>query len=77
MCSLTSVVLAPSGRVLYRGRIDDLYTLDGKRRDAPTTRDLEEAIKAVLAGKPPPVARTKAFGCPLPPPAKSPGEAPN
>jgi hypothetical protein len=64
------VVLAPSGQVLYRGRIDDLYTLDGTRREAPRTRDLEEAIQAVLAGKPPPVAQTKAFGCPLPEPVK-------
>src|SRR5262245_20976318 len=66
-----AVVLSPKGQVLYRGRIDDLYTPDGKRREEPKTRDLEEALKAVLAGKAPPVAQTQAFGCPLPQPVKS------
>jgi peroxiredoxin len=65
-----AVVLSPKGQVLYRGRIDDLYTPDGKRREEPKTRDLEEALKAVLAGKAPPVAQTEAFGCPLPQPVK-------
>jgi peroxiredoxin len=64
----SAVVLAPSGRILYRGRIDDRYALDGKRRDEPKRRDLEEAVRAALAGKPPPVAETPAFGCPLPQP---------
>lgn len=67
-----AVVLSPRGQVLYRGRIDDLYTPDGRRRVQPTTRDLEEAVKATLAGKPPPIARTAAFGCPLPEPIKRP-----
>ncbi|HYT88592.1 MAG TPA: redoxin domain-containing protein [Gemmataceae bacterium] len=65
-----AVVLSPKGQVLYRGRIDDLYTPDGKRREEPQTRDLEAALRAVLAGKSPPVAQTKAFGCPLPLPIK-------
>jgi peroxiredoxin len=63
-----AAVLSPRGQVLYRGRIDDLYTPDGKRREEPKTRDLENALKAVLAGKAPPVAQTKAYGCPLPQP---------
>jgi peroxiredoxin len=66
-----AALLSPQGRVLYRGRIDDLYTADGKRREQPKTHDLEEALKAVLAGKAPPVARTQAFGCPLPLPVKN------
>jgi peroxiredoxin len=66
-------VLSPDGRVLYRGRIDDRFALDGKRRDVPTTRDLVDAIEAVLAGKAPPVSETKAYGCPLPKPKKPPG----
>src|SRR5262245_29322583 len=65
-----AVVLSPKGQLLYRGRIDDLYTPDGKRREEPKTRDLDEALKAVLAGKVPPVAQTEAFGCPLPQPVK-------
>jgi peroxiredoxin len=63
------VVLAPTGQVHYRGRIDDRYTPEGTRREEPRTRDLENALAAVVEGKAPPVAQTRAFGCPLPPPA--------
>jgi thiol-disulfide isomerase/thioredoxin len=65
-----AVVLTPAGIVRYRGRIDDKYSLDGRRREEPKAKDLENAIEAVLAGKAPEPAETKAFGCPLPPPAK-------
>ena len=47
----------------YRGRIDDTYTTYGKRRPEPTTRDLETALAAVLAGKKVPTPETKAIGC--------------
>jgi peroxiredoxin len=66
----TAVVLSPDGTVLYRGRIDDRYTAAGVRREVPTTRDLQDALTAVIEGKAIPVALTKAFGCPLPDPAK-------
>jgi peroxiredoxin len=62
------VVLSPGGELRYRGRIDDRYSADGKRREEPRTRDLAEAVKAVVEGKEPVAAQTKAFGCPLPPP---------
>jgi peroxiredoxin len=65
-----AVVLSAQGQILYRGRIDDRYSPEGKRREEPSSRDLENALAAVLEGKPPPVAQTKAFGCPLPSPAK-------
>jgi peroxiredoxin len=65
-----AVVLSPDGAMLYRGRVDDRYTADGVRREVPTTRDLEAALAAVVAGKKPPVARTRAYGCLLPDPAK-------
>jgi thiol-disulfide isomerase/thioredoxin len=65
-----AVLLSPAGEVLYRGRIDDRYAPDGKRRDEPRTRDLRRAIEAVLAGKSPPARETKAFGCPLPEPRR-------
>jgi peroxiredoxin len=61
-----AVVASPDGKVLYRGRIDDRYSLDGKRRDEPTTHELVDALEAVLAGKKPAISRTQAFGCPLP-----------
>jgi peroxiredoxin len=63
-----AVVVSPAGSVLYQGRIDDRYASDGKRRDEPTARDLEDALAAVLAGKQPAVKVTKAYGCPLPTP---------
>ena len=47
----------------YRGRIDDTYAAYGKRRPEPTTRALETALIAVLAGKKVAVPRTEAVGC--------------
>jgi peroxiredoxin len=61
-----AVVLTADGKMLYRGRIDDRYTDDGIRPDGPHVRDLEAAVEAVLAGKAPPVAEVKGFGCPIP-----------
>jgi hypothetical protein len=61
-----AVVLAPDGKVAYRGRIDDCYTDLGKRRVAPTQRDLRDALAAVLAGKAVKQPRTTALGCPIP-----------
>lgn len=63
---LTVVVASADGRVLYRGRVDDRFSEDGKRRDEPTTRDLRDALDAVLDGKAPPMRETPVFGCPLP-----------
>ncbi len=65
-----AVVLAPDGKVLYRGRIDNWYVDYGKRRAAPTQRDLRNALDAVLQGKRVPVAATKAIGCDLPEPKR-------
>jgi thiol-disulfide isomerase/thioredoxin len=45
-------------RLRYVGRIDD-----AERESLVKTRDLRHAIDAVLAGKQPAVAQTKAFGC--------------
>ena len=62
----TAIVLLPDGEVVYRGRIDDRYTEQGKRRLEPTTHDLKKAIEAVLSGKKPDPAETNTYGCPLP-----------
>jgi hypothetical protein len=59
-------VLGPDTKVLYRGRIDDLYADYGKRRSEPTQRDLRNALDAVLAGRPVATPTTKVIGCPLP-----------
>jgi peroxiredoxin len=61
-----AVVVAPSGKVLYRGRIDNRYATNGKRRDDPTVLDLENALDRVVAGAEPAISQTTAFGCPLP-----------
>lgn len=58
-----AAVLSPKGELLYLGRIDDIYADFGKKRAEPTCRDLKNALDAVLAGNPVPVARTKAIGC--------------
>lgn len=56
-------VMSVDRKVLYRGRIDDRYLEFGKDRPQPTVRDLERALDAVIAGKPVPVAETRAIGC--------------
>jgi hypothetical protein len=50
-------------RFLYRGRIDDRYVSIGVERPAATRHDLEEALIAVLAGKPVSQPTTQAVGC--------------
>jgi peroxiredoxin len=64
-----AVLLDGEGHVLYRGRIDDRVNENGKVRDQPRSRDLADALDAVLADRLPKVAETRSFGCPLPPPA--------
>ncbi|MFO0807365.1 MAG: redoxin family protein [Gemmataceae bacterium] len=60
-----AVVLTPDGKVVYRGRIDNKYEQNGKRRDEPTERYLRAALDSHLAGKPVPTSETKAVGCPI------------
>lgn len=50
----------------YRGRIDDRWSADGKRRDVPRTHELEDALAALASGRAPAVKETPVFGCPLP-----------
>ena len=52
-------VVDPKGDLRYHGRIDENQD-DPKGVKSP---DLRNALDAVLAGKPVPVAQTKAFGC--------------
>jgi len=60
-----AVVIDSNDARVYRGRIDDRYLAPGQYRLQPTTHELRDAIEAVLAGRPVPVAETKAAGCPL------------
>ncbi len=59
-------VFDATGEPLYRGRIDDLFWRPGRRRRAPTTRELGDAIEAALASHRPAVTRTEVVGCRLP-----------
>lgn len=61
-----AAVLSPEGKLLYRGRIDDRYVDFGKLRAEPTTRDLRDALDAILAGRAPETPRTVAIGCFIP-----------
>jgi AhpC/TSA family protein len=58
-----AAVLTPSGKLLYRGRIDDTYVALGKRRHQPTQRDLRGSLDAVLSGWPVLNRTTQAVGC--------------
>jgi hypothetical protein len=56
-------VVVAGERVVYRGRIDDRYPELGVERPAPTRRDLEDALTALLAGKTVQHPTTQAVGC--------------
>ena len=59
-------VLVPergSLHLVYRGRIDDRYLALGTERPQATHHDLEEAIRAVLAGEPVPPPGGPPIGC--------------
>ncbi len=49
-------------RLLYHGRIDDLYRDFGRARPTATTHELEDAVQAALSGKTPP-PNTTGVGC--------------
>jgi len=57
------VVLAPDGKPLYQGRVNDLYAGPTKRQKKATTQDLRDALDAIQGGKPVLVPRTEAVGC--------------
>jgi thiol-disulfide isomerase/thioredoxin len=58
------VILDGDKRLRYRGRIDDQYRLGGVRKE-PTSRDLRDALDAVVAGKKVANAETEVDGCPI------------
>jgi hypothetical protein len=50
-------------RLIYHGRIDDLYEDFGRARSAPTTHELDDAIQAAVQGKTLPADAIPAVGC--------------
>jgi hypothetical protein len=59
-------VYSGTGRKLYQGRIDDRYVDFGKERPQATQRDLQEALDAIVNGRPVTNAVTTAVGCYIP-----------
>lgn len=51
------------GRLVYHGRIDDLYVDMARSRRAATTHELDDAIHAALSGKNLTLATKPAVGC--------------
>lgn len=66
-------VIDDQSRVRYHGRIDDQFAARQKRNANPLTRELRDAIAAVLAGRVVAPAEVPAVGCPIarPPKAKA------
>ena len=58
-----AAVFDDKGRLVYRGRIDNLYADFGKKRAKPTRHDLRDTLDALLAGKRLAKRTTKAVGC--------------
>jgi thiol-disulfide isomerase/thioredoxin len=63
----TAVVVASTGGILYRGRIDNRNLDFGKYRTSGIQPDLRLALDAVLTGQPVANPFTRSVGCALPP----------
>ena len=70
------VVVVPNRGVIYRGRIDDSFPALGKKRPAPTRRELEETLAALLKGQAPRRSQAPAVGCIIADLAKDPVDDP-
>lgn len=58
-----AAVFDKSGKLIYHGRIDDLYVDMARSRRTATTHELDDAIKAALSGKNLDFATKPAVGC--------------
>jgi hypothetical protein len=58
-----AAVFDGSRKLVYHGRIDDLFTDFGRARPAATTHELEDAIRAALDGKEVANASVPGVGC--------------
>jgi thiol-disulfide isomerase/thioredoxin len=58
-----AAVFNASGRLVYHGRIDNLYEDFGHTRKTATTHELADAIEAAIAGKGLVASATPAVGC--------------
>jgi thiol-disulfide isomerase/thioredoxin len=60
-----AAVFSARGELIYHGRIDNRYVSVGKAMNRATRADMENALQAVLAGRPVKQAVTRAIGCSL------------
>ncbi len=60
-----AAVFDSENHLAYHGRIDDLWVSPSVSRPVARVHDLEEAIGALLEGRPVKVAETRAVGCSL------------
>jgi hypothetical protein len=58
-----AAVFDGKGALVYHGRIDNLYEAFGRTRSAPTTHELEDAIRAAMAGRAPSNKEAAGVGC--------------
>jgi len=58
-----AVVVDGTGKVRYRGRIDNFYAALGQPRQRATVHDLRDALDAVIAGRTVATPETEALGC--------------
>jgi hypothetical protein len=58
-----AAVFDATHRLVYHGRIDNLYEDFGRARTAATTHELDDAILAAIQGKTPAVDNVSAVGC--------------
>jgi acyl-CoA thioesterase FadM len=56
-------VFGRNHQLLYEGRIDNWYVDLSRARPAPTTHELEEAIRAASAGKTVARSEVRGVGC--------------
>jgi hypothetical protein len=61
-----AAVYSPTGKRLYRGRIDNRYPRLGVRREVVTQHDLRQVLESVRVGKPVATPITQAVGCFIP-----------
>ena len=58
-------VFDTSGKIIYRGRIDDRYRAGGGQPGAKITGELARALDELIAGKRITQSRTRPVGCPI------------
>ena len=60
-------VLSPKGKLVYSGRIDDLYHSVGRRRSQATQYDLRNVLESLASDATPDLVTTEPVGCRLEP----------